>query len=214
MAGMVAGKVMPRPRGPYDPDTIYQILDMVNYDNKLWMAKTSNLQGSIPSKEDTINWMLCIDTKGEDLQALEASIDSRFASVSENVVTLTGTIDNVQSSMETADTELQTQITSNTNAVTELQNRKADKSVTVTTTIPSSGRGSDGPPYTNTLTVEGVTETNVVDIVIPGTTTSDEMTAYQEAMILNGSQTDRRVTLNAWGVVPVIELPVTIVIRG
>ena len=214
MAGMVAGKVMPRPRGPYDPDTIYQILDMVNYDNKLWMAKTSNLQGAIPSKDDTVNWMLCIDTKGEDLQALEASIDSRFASVGENIVTLTGTIENVQSSMETADTELQTQITSNANSITALQNGKADKSTTVTTTIPSSGWGSDGPPYANTLTVEGITETSIVDIVIPGTTTSDEMTAYQEAMILNGSQAEGQVTLNAWGVVPIIDLPVTIVIRG
>ena len=214
MAGMVAGKVMPRPRGPYDPDTIYQILDMVNYDNKLWMAKTSNLQGAIPSKDDTVNWMLCIDSKGEDLQALEASIDSRFASVGENIVTLTGTIENVQSSMETADTELQTQITSNTNAVTALQNGKANKSTTVTTTIPSSGWGSDGPPYANTLTVEGVTETSIVDIVIPGTTTSDEMAAYQEAMILNGSQAEGQVTLYCWGVVPIIDLPVTIVIRG
>ena len=40
------------------------------------------------------------------------------------------------------------------------------------------------------------------------------MTAYQEAMILNGSQAEGQITLNAWGVVPIIDLPVTIVIRG
>ena len=49
---------------------------------------------------------------------------------------------------------------------------------------------------------------------VPSTVNADEISAYQEAMILNGSQAEGQVILYCWGVVPIIDLPVTIVIRG
>ena len=219
--GEVAGRVMPLPKDNYDSTVIYNKLDMVTYNDKLWMAKKNLLQGIEPSESNRDSWMLCISNKGEDLTALEASINAKFDNVNAridgvgvNVADLQAKDEEILGTVAEEVNGLQTQITSNANSITALQNGKADKSTTVTTTIPSSGWGSDGPPYANTLTVEGVTETSIVDIVIPGTTTSAEMTAYQEAMILNGSQAKGQVILNAWGVVPIIDLPVTIVIRG
>ena len=199
----IAGKVMPRPRGPYDPNALYDIIDFVNHKNKLWMSKKPNLQGIEPSEDDTENWMLCIDSKGEDLQELEASIDERFLRVSEQITAATDDI-----------SELQTSVASNQEQIVELQNGKANKPIVVSATILATGWTGDSLPYTNTLAVEGVTESNVVDVSLPDILTADEIAAYQEAQILNGSQTDGSITLNAWGIVPLIDLPVTVIIRG
>lgn len=84
----------------------------------------------------------------------------------------------------------------------------------IDTTILSANWVGDGTPYTNTITVDGVTETNIVDVVLPDSLTSEQITAYQEAQILNGSQAEGSITLNCWGVVPLIDLPVTVIIRG
>lgn len=199
----IAGKVMPRPRGPYDPNALYDIIDFVNHKNKLWMAKKPNLHGIEPSESDTENWMLCIDSKGEDLQDLEASIDERFLQVAEQITAANDEI-----------SELQTSVASNQDQITELQNGKADKTKVVNTTILATVWTGESLPYTNTLAVEGVTESNVVDVSLPDTLTADEIAAYQEAQILNGSQSDGSITLNAWGIVPLIDLPVTVIIRG
>lgn len=210
----IAGKVMPRPRGLYDENALYDILDVVNYKNKLWIAKKPNLQGVEPSELDTDNWMLAIDSKGEDIQALEASIDERFLQVSEQFTSVTEDISELRTSVTEDITELQTFVASNNKQIDELQNEKADKSTVVNTTILASKWTGNSLPYTNTLTVEGVTESNIVDVVLPNTLTGDEITAYQEAQILNGTQANGSITLNSWGIVPLINLPVTVIIRG
>lgn len=57
----IAGKVMPRPRGEYDPTVLYDILDMVTYNNKVWMSKTSNNLSIAPTEQHNVEWMLLID---------------------------------------------------------------------------------------------------------------------------------------------------------
>lgn len=57
----IAGKVMPRPRGEYDPTVLYDILDMVTYNNKVWMSKTSNNLSITPTEQHNVEWMLLID---------------------------------------------------------------------------------------------------------------------------------------------------------
>ena len=219
--GEVAGRVMPLPKDIYDSAVIYNMLDMVTHNDKLWMAKKNMLQGVEPSESNADSWMLCISNKGEDLTALEAAINTKFDNVNTridgvgaNVTDLRAKDEEILGTVAEEVSGLQSQITGNTNSIAELQNGKADKSTTVTTSIPASAWTSDGPPYTNTLEVEGVTETNIIDIVMPSTVTADEIAAYQEAQILNGSQAEGTITLNCWGVVPVIDLPVMFVIRG
>lgn len=217
----VAGKVMPRPRGPYDPAALYMILDMTVYNNKLWMSKKNNLQGIEPSESNKDSWMLCIDSKAEDLTVLEAAINTkinnvntRIDGVSANVTDLQAKDEEILASITSYVNSLQAQISTNSDSITALQNRKADKSTSVTTSIHASGWSSDGPPYMNTIAVDGVTDTNIVDVVLPDTLTVDQIVAYQEAQILNGSQITGSITLNCWGVVPIIDLPVTVIVRG
>lgn len=59
--GGVAGKIMPRPMGEYDPNTSYRILDIVTLGNKLWIAKKSNIIGIEPSVSNRDYWMLGVD---------------------------------------------------------------------------------------------------------------------------------------------------------
>lgn len=53
----IAGRVSVVPKGRYDPEAVYDRLDMVTFDNKLFVAKkTSN--GIEPGNEE--NWMLAM----------------------------------------------------------------------------------------------------------------------------------------------------------
>lgn len=88
------------------------------------------------------------------------------------------------------------------------------KFVEKTGTLLASNWVGTESPYTNTLAMDGVTETNIVEIVTPSNVTAEEVIAFQSAQILNGTQTLGSITLNAWGEVPGIDLPITIIVRG
>ena len=74
--GVVAGRVMPIPKGPYDASAIYNILDMVTLNNKLWIAKQSNFSNQEPIQTNEY-WMLAVDGT-TDVKALEAEITEKF----------------------------------------------------------------------------------------------------------------------------------------
>lgn len=79
--GKSAGKIMPLPRGAYDGNATYNILDMVTLDNKLWIATRSGVTGITPSKTAT-EWMMAVDGT-TDVKALETEVDAKFASIDE-----------------------------------------------------------------------------------------------------------------------------------
>lgn len=79
--GKSAGKIMPLPRGAYDENATYNILDMVTLDNKLWIATRSGITGITPSKTAT-EWMMAVDGT-TDVKALETEVDAKFASIDE-----------------------------------------------------------------------------------------------------------------------------------
>lgn len=79
--GKSAGKIMPLPRGAYNENETYNILDMVTLDNKLWIAKKSGITGITPSKTAT-EWMMAVDGT-TDVKALETEVDAKFASIDE-----------------------------------------------------------------------------------------------------------------------------------
>lgn len=94
---------MPIPKGPYDASAIYNILDMVTLNNKLWIAKQSNFSNQEPIQTNEY-WMLAVDGT-TDVKALEQEItekfteyDGKFATVEEQLAaTLTSveqTVDN------------------------------------------------------------------------------------------------------------------------
>lgn len=69
------------------------------------------------------------------------------------------------------------------------------------------------PPYTNTIEIESITANNIVEISAPNDVTAEEISAFQSALILNGTQAEGTLTLNAWGITPRINLPINVVIE-
>ena len=56
------GKILILPRGDYDVSATYNILDVVRYNYKLWMARKSNLTGVTPTAG--ADWMLLVEDGG------------------------------------------------------------------------------------------------------------------------------------------------------
>ena len=112
--GVVAGRVMPMPKGPYDASAVYNILDMVTLNNKLWIAKQSNFSNQEPVQTNEY-WMLAVDGT-TDVKALEqvitekfAEYDGKFATVEEQLAaTLTLINERLASIEQTVDTKLAT----------------------------------------------------------------------------------------------------------
>lgn len=83
----------------------------------------------------------------------------------------------------------------------------------INTTLLVTGWGGTSP-YTYTLTVSGVTATNVVEITTQSNITDAQVVAMQDAGIYGFSQTTNTIVLKASGDKPTIDLPITVIVRG
>lgn len=93
-----AGKIMPLPRGAYDEKTEYGILDIVTYDNKLWICKKSGTTGVTPTKT-AAEWMMCVDGT-TDVSALETELQEKIDSYDTRLTEISTNIDSVNSQIE------------------------------------------------------------------------------------------------------------------
>ena len=96
--GVVAGKVMPLPRGEYDPAEVYMIIDMVTLNNKLWIAKQSNFSNQEPFKGSEY-WMLAVDGT-TDVKALEQLVTEKFEEYDGKFSTIEQAVDAKLNDME------------------------------------------------------------------------------------------------------------------
>lgn len=108
--GKSAGKIMPLPRGAYDENATYNILDMVTLDNKLWIAKKSGITGIEPSKTAP-EWMMAVDGT-TDVKGLETEVDAKFASIDEQFL-----------AKDTQISGLNTRVTAAEGSITNLSSR-------------------------------------------------------------------------------------------
>lgn len=76
-----AGKILPMPRGEYSSIATYNNIDIVRYDNSLWIAKKSNLKGIPPSKDNSEFWMLAIEES--DVGELRSTITEMQSKIEE-----------------------------------------------------------------------------------------------------------------------------------
>lgn len=77
-----AGKILPIPKGEYSSISTYSMLDMVRYQNCLWIAKKSQLKDIAPSKDNADSWMLLIeDTDTDVLASIVAELQTKIASL-------------------------------------------------------------------------------------------------------------------------------------
>lgn len=85
----IAGKVMPLPKGEYSSTSTYDVLDIVTYNNKLWISRVTNNIGNNPVETDTTYWMLCINGELSDIP--------NVAATSTDGIAYTATINNMTS---------------------------------------------------------------------------------------------------------------------
>ena len=91
---------------------------------------------------------------------------------------------------------------------------KVNKSSKVSTTLNASSWSGSSAPYTITLSINGVTTSNNVEILIPGSATDAQVEAWMAAGIVNGTQAANSVTLKAYGDKPSINIPIEAIIRN
>ena len=89
----------------------------------------------------------------------------------------------------------------------------AKKSTVVDTTLSASSWSGSSAPYTYTLSVSGVTATNVNEINFSSSATDAQVEAYQNAMLKDGGQSSGKITLKATGDKPTVDIPITIIVR-
>lgn len=148
-------------------------------------------------------------------EALE-QVDQKLEESNTNVTN----IGNKVEELKTQFTELSNQVDQKIqdaidNYNTELSKKVVYKSTKVTTTLPASGWNGDGrnPPFSNAISVEGVTATNNVEILLPGTATLEQVEAWCGAGVVHGTQTENSITLLGYGDIPEIDIPIEIIIR-
>ena len=86
------------------------------------------------------------------------------------------------------------------------------KSSKVSTTLNAASWSGSGP-YTITVSVSGVTTSNNVEVLIPGSATNAQVEAWMAAGIVNGTQGTNSITLKAYGDKPSINIPIECIIR-
>ena len=96
---------MPIPKGPYDAAAVYNILDMVTLNNKLWIAKKSNFSNQEPIRTNEY-WMLAVDGT-TDVKVLEQIItekfteyDGKFATIEEQLAATLESVNEALAAME------------------------------------------------------------------------------------------------------------------
>lgn len=100
--GGVAGRIMPLPKGEYTSISVYNILDMVRYDNCLWIAKKNQIVNVTPSKEHEDTWMQVtelsdIDVIRNDILGLKSSVSVAQT----NIETLSSKVDGLEAQIPT-----------------------------------------------------------------------------------------------------------------
>lgn len=85
-------------------------------------------------------------------------------------------------------------------------------SIKTTATIGTSWSGSSAP-YTQSITVTGVTANSVVEISLPTNATAAQVEAYNNLVLQDGGQTTNSITLRAFGIKNSITIPINVIIR-
>ena len=96
---------------------------------------------------------------------------------------------------------------------TALDSKTAKSSLQTATLLASSWAGTTAP-YIYTLTVNGVTATSTQEILPTTDITSNQLSAFINASVIDGGQSTNTITLKAYGTKPTIDIPIRIVLRG
>lgn len=87
------------------------------------------------------------------------------------------------------------------------------KATVRTANIGTTWTGSEAP-YTQTLSVLGVTADSVVDIFLSSDATASQVAEYEKLNLQDGGQSAKSITLKAFGTKNTATIPIKIIIRG
>lgn len=99
----------------------------------------------------------------------------------------------------------------------DLSNRPTASDLGITSiqtevTLSSDWMGAEAP-YTQIVSVNGVTSGSIVDIDVAGSVTAEQLDAYISARIIDGGQSEGSITLKAFGEKPAVTIPLKVVVR-
>jgi hypothetical protein len=90
----------------------------------------------------------------------------------------------------------------------------ASKSHSAPVTLTAAGWTGAAAPYSQMVSVVGVTTTSVNEILPGASITADQLTALQAANLQDGGQAAGSITLLAYSDKPAIDLPIRVIVRG
>lgn len=74
----IAGKILIMPKGDYNADTNYEMLDLVMHNGTSWLAKKP-VKGVEPSEANDEYWHKMFDITPDSIVGLDDYIDNRIA---------------------------------------------------------------------------------------------------------------------------------------
>ena len=111
-------------------------------------------------------------------------------------------------------THASTHATGGSDPITPASIGAAPIRTTTEVTLAAASWSGDSAPYTYTLTVNGVTDTSMQEIVFATSINLEQLTAGQNANIQDGGQSANTIVLKAWGEKPTVDLPIRVIMRG
>lgn len=99
-------------------------------------------------------------------------------------------------------------------AIDTLNTSTSKKSTKIDAVITATGWGGSAVPFMYNLKVDGATTTNIVEVISKSDITAEQVSAFMDAIITPAGQSAGNIVLKAWGGKPVIDLPVTVIVRG
>lgn len=163
--------------------------------------------------------------QGTAIAAVQAGVDNLKANVltKDNTIPFTPTGDyqpatkkfvtetfNEKGNVTQEQVELINQIPTIQSAFTALDATKANKSTAATVILTAAGWADNQ----QTISVDGATATNIIEIAVDKTATLEQEAAFYAAALKDGGQTDGTITLNVSGKVPTMDIPILVIARG
>lgn len=147
----------------------------------------------------------------QEIQNLNQRFEQLSTSLTDKVNNMINeAIDNINKKME----QLTAQINEKLQEFEDMKDSIVLKSTKINTVLPyGSWVEGDELPFTITIQVNGVTATNNVEIVLPGSANPDQVDAWCSAAVVHGTQAENSVTLKGYGTVPEIDIPIEVIIR-
>ena len=171
--------------------------------NKVIKAELDKKIETVPSAgSDVIGGIKADDATSSDTQPVRKGTDGKlYTAVSSGGSTIT--VDSVMSDTSTNPVQ---------NKIAKAYMDKF-KATVRTANIGTAWTGSSAP-YTQTLSVLGVTADSVVDIFLSSDATASQVAEYGKLNLQDGGQKAKQITLKAFGTKNTATIPIKIIIRG